>query len=141
MKKMVWVLALSSLGLFVLLELLAGDTEPHQALPQAVPPVSAQKIKPQAPLLPAPTANSTAARCETMPVSGGHTARVEWEARQGALEDVADVCPAGKVHPTRLDCAAVPREHGIMGEAAIKCVQQALCTLCGDMLARRSELR
>lgn len=78
--------------------------------------------------------------CETTQVSGSHTARFEWEARQGALEDVADVCPAGKVSPTQLNCTPVDGRHGIMGDAAIKCVQQAACTLCGEVLARKREV-
>lgn len=82
--------------------------------------------------------NSSAHRCENRLVRGVHTARAEWEARQGALEDVADVCPSGKINPTQMHCTPVTGAEGIPGYAATKCVQQALCILCGDTLSRQN---
>ena len=102
----------------------------------AQPPVSAPAPRPAATV----AAIRPALRCETSHISGSHTARAEWEARQGALEDVADVCPAGKVSPAQVSCAPVAGAEGIMGYAAIKCVQQAACTLCGENLARMREV-
>ncbi len=79
-------------------------------------------------------------RCEISTVSGKHTARAEWEARQGALEDAADICPAGKVTPAHVICTPVQGEQGVMGYPAIQCIQKAVCTLCGEKLARKYEL-
>ncbi len=107
-------------------------------------PLAAARPQPVSTPAPRPTPaamlTKPAQRCETSRISGSHTARAEWEARQGALEDVADVCPAGKVSPAQVSCAPVAGAEGIMGYAAIKCVQQAACTLCGDDLARMREV-
>ena len=83
---------------------------------------------------------SSVRHCQTTTVSGGHTARAEWEARQGALADATDVCPAGKVSPLQMSCTPVDGAQGINGYDAMKCVQQAACTLCGADLARMQEL-
>ncbi len=104
---------------------------------KSIAPVSATRVLHAA----MPTSNAQAERCETTPIQGSHTARAEWEARQGALEDVADICPAGQVSPTEMKCSVVDAAHGIEGNPAQRCVQQAICTLCGEKLARRRELR
>lgn len=142
---MVFVLAVV-LGL--MLAMLSGlwQDESGELAPQVLPLPLARPVPVIAPQrvafpLPKPVEkNKPAVRCESTPVSGGHTSRAEWEARQGALEDVADVCPAGKVVPTQLRCGVVDGEQGIMGYSAVKCVQQAICTLCGDDLARKLEM-
>lgn len=116
------------------------DEPAPQVLPLPPRPAPLPVTPPQrvAAPLPKPVEKSRpAVRCENMPVTGSHTSRAEWEARKGALEDVADVCPAGKVVPTQVRCIVVDGEQGIMGYSAIKCVQQAICTLCGDDLARQ----
>ena len=123
-----------------------GQPEPQVRLAAPVPVSATPAVPVRAPAsrptpLPRAVASTPAQRCETTQVSGSHTARAEWEARQGALEDVADVCPAGKVtaNPAQLVCSPVEGAQGIMGYAAVKCVQQATCTLCGDDLKRMRE--
>ena len=88
------------------------------AQPPATQPVAA--VPTQAPRLPTPARakvaeNSPVNRCENRLVRGVHTARAEWEARQGALEDVADVCPSGKINPTQMHCTPVTGADGIVG--------------------------
>lgn len=115
---------------------------PEQRL-ASIPQSSAQPMPAMAALpstQPKVLAAPPAQHCETSQIHGSHTALFEWEARQGALEDVADVCPAGKVQPTQMQCAPVNGAQGIMGSAAIKCVQQAACTLCGEDLKRQREV-
>lgn len=124
--------------LLVMNEGMHNDAKP-QAAPAPAPQPVAKAQMAAAPAL-ARTANPPAQRCETHTVSGSHTARAEWEARQGALEDAADVCPAGKAHPLQVNCAPVAAAQGILGEAAMRCVQLAACTLCGEDLARQREV-
>ncbi len=111
---------------------------PAPVSPATMVPVRVAALPPSP--LPKVVATVPAQRCETSQVSGSHTARAEWEARQGALEDVADVCPAGKVTPGQMSCTTVDGAQGILGYAAVKCVQQAACTLCGENLARMHEV-
>lgn len=110
------------------------------SMPSIVPAPAAPLLARPAPSRPNVVASAPAERCETTLVSGAHTARAEWQARQGALEDVADICPSGKVMARQLDCTPVEGEQGVMGYAAVKCIQQAACTVCGEALARMREL-
>ncbi len=77
--------------------------------------------------------------CETILVKGSHTSRSEEDARNVALADAADICPAGQVTPRQVRCEAVDGELGVVGYPARRCVQQAACTLCGDTLRRHHE--
>ena len=77
--------------------------------------------------------------CETILVKGSHTSRSEEEARSVALNDAADICPAGQVTPRQVRCEAVDGELGVAGYPARRCVQEAACTLCGDTLRRHHE--
>ena len=88
----------------------------------------------------APVPQVSHERCETTLVRGSHTSRVESEARQGALEDAADICPAGTVTPGSLSCEQVDGERGVMGYSALRCIQEGSCTLCGDKLTRKYEI-
>ena len=145
MKSIMVGLLMAVLMLIVVSQFWPGQPEPQVRLAAPVSvsvavPVRAPVARPTP--LPKVVATPPAQRCETTIVSGSHTSRAEWEARQGALEDVADVCPAGKVtaSPAQLHCSPVEGAQGIMGYAAVKCVQQAACTLCGDDLARVREV-
>ena len=140
-------LALLAVGLCLVVIMLNGlwSDESEALAPPAPPPTRPVPMSAALPNrlvtpLPKPVESKPAVRCETTPVSGSHTSRAEREARQGALEDVADICPVGKVVPTQLRCGVVDGEQGIMGYPSVKCVQQAVCTLCGDDLARKLEV-
>lgn len=98
--------------------------------PPAVPRVAAQPV----------AVNHVVEACQSWPVSGSHTARTEWQARRGALEDAADVCPADQVRAGAVSCEAVAGAQGVDGYPALRCVQQAVCTVCGDRLARVLEV-
>ncbi|MEN9865214.1 MAG: hypothetical protein RL748_804 [Pseudomonadota bacterium] len=110
------------------------------SMPSIVPAPAAPSLARPAPSRPNVVARAPAERCETTLVSGGHTARAEWQARQGAQEDVVDICPSGKVMPHQLHCTPVEGAQGVMGYAAVKCVQHAACTVCGAALARMREV-
>lgn len=136
---------LAAAGLMLLAASAFWRDQPEAPATRAQPaPLATALPLPARPPAPRPAtsvvATRLAQRCETSQISGSHTARAEWEARQGALEDATDICPAGKVIPAQVSCAPVAGGEGNMGYAAIKCVQQAACTLCGDGLARMREV-
>lgn len=80
-----------------------------------------------------------AAGCTATIVKGSHTALNELEARSGAEEDTADICPSGKVTPIHLKCEKVDASRGVMGKPAVQCVQEVSCTICDDDLTRKYE--
>ena len=79
------------------------------------------------------------AGCESSILEGGHTALVKKEAKLGAWEDAKEMCYPGDATKVSMRCNKVPKEKGVQGKKAIRCVQEVTCNVCGDDLTRKYE--
>ena len=79
------------------------------------------------------------AGCESSIIEGGHTALTKKEAKLGAWEDAKEVCYPGETTKLNLQCKKVKGDKGVQGKAAIRCVQEVSCNVCGDDLMRKYE--
>ena len=79
------------------------------------------------------------AGCESSILEGSHTALAKKEAKLGAWEDAKEVCYPGDATKLALQCKKVKGDKGVQGKAAIQCVQEVSCNICGEALMRKYE--
>lgn len=79
------------------------------------------------------------AGCESSILEGSHTALTKKEAKLGAWEDAKEICYPGDATKLSTKCKKVKGDKGVQGKAAIQCVQEVSCNVCGDDLMRKYE--
>lgn len=79
-----------------------------------------------------------ATSCKAFKVAGSHTAEAQHDAQDGAIEEVADVCPSHRVTQVQQQCEPFMPEPGLYLQ---RCRAEGLCQLCGEHFARYSEIQ
>lgn len=84
-------------------------------------------------------APSVWAGCESIIMSGSHTALDQREARIGAMHDARDLCQSKDVTLHDMQCSKVSGNKGVQGKPAIQCRQEIVCNVCDEDLQRQYE--
>jgi len=79
--------------------------------------------------------------CENEAVHGAHSATTLEAARDGAAEDIRDVCPSNQVAKVIETCSAhMAEDVDGVAQQMVRCQRSGMCRICGEHLARRREL-
>lgn len=84
-------------------------------------------------------AQSAWAGCESIIMSGSHTALDQKEAKVGAMHDARDLCQSTDITLLEMQCSKVSGNKGVQGKPAIQCRQEIVCNVCDEDLQRQYE--